>query len=167
MGKILSLIVSIAVVLSVVSCKKKEEPAPIAPATEGPGVMMPSQPMQIVVPDNVKGAWSSVKITIEDKPAKTLKDVIIKIGSEYKVPGSNLNIKVGAFLPDFKMEGAFITSASNQPNQPAVAVRVLDGDKQIFPEPGKDWGWLFSKLPAIHPFQHERFMLSLKEGIKG
>jgi len=78
----------------------------------------------------------------------------------FSVPGSNLKITVGEFLPDFKMEGLNITSLSNDPNNPAVNVKVFEGDKEVFK------GWLYSKFPAIHPFEHPTYALLLKDGVK-
>jgi hypothetical protein len=85
----------------------------------------------------------------------------VNIGSEFKVPNTNLRIVVGEFLPDFRMDDATITSASDMPNNPAVRVEVFENGKSIFK------GWLYSKFPTIHPFEHEKYGLTLKEGIKG
>ncbi|NOY65603.1 MAG: DUF2155 domain-containing protein, partial [Nitrospirae bacterium] len=35
-----------------------------------------------------------------------------------------------------------------------------ENNKEIFN------GWLYSKFPDIHPFQHEKFSVTLIEGIK-
>jgi len=159
-GKVVALMIAGSLVFTM-ACKKKEEAKPTEQAAPAPGMVVPSQPPEVVVPEAVKGKWSAVKIAIEDKTAKSTKEVSIKLNSDYKIPNSTLTIKVGEFLPDFKMEGTVITSASDQPNNPAVKIVVMDGDKEIFK------GWLYSKFPAIHPFQHERFGLTLKEGLKG
>ena len=159
-GKVVALLVAGSLVFTF-ACKKKEEAKPAEQAAPAPGVMMPPTAPEIVVPEQVKGKWGAVKLAIEDKTAKSTKDVTVKLNSDYKVPDSTLVIKVGDFLPDFKMEGTVITSATDQPNNPAVRVVIMDGDKELFK------GWLYSKFPAIHPFQHERFALTLKEGVKG
>ncbi len=160
MRKVVCLAAGAILVFTLAGCKKKEE-APVTGAPGAPGITMPPAPAQVVVPDTVKGKWTSVKLTIEDKVGRTAKDVTIKLGAEYAIPGSNLKIKVGDFLPDFKMEGTVITSASDKLNNPAVQVTVTEDGKVIFDK------WLYSKFPAIHPFQHERFGLLLKEGMKG
>ena len=81
------------------------------------------------------------------------------------MPDSNLKVTVGEFLPDFIMNGSKITSGSGELNNPAVGIKVTDGDKQIFPAPGKQWGWLWSRkdLQSAHPFEHPRFNIMLKE----
>lgn len=132
----------------------------------GPGMMMPKGQSQIRIPDSVRGKWSAVKIILEDRIAKTKQEYTVKLNSDFSIPNSNLRINVGEFLPDFKMEGLTLTSMSNQPNNPALAIRVLEGGKQIFPAPGRQWGWLFSKVPTIHPFEHPKYGIILKEGIR-
>lgn len=150
---------------------------PMQPAPQMPQMPMqpaPQVPMQrpmtmgetkVIVPDSVKGKWSAVKLVVEDKVKKESKEYTINLNSDFKVPDSNLKIHVGDFLPDFKMSGLTLTSASNEPKNPAVALRVFEGNKQIFPVQGKKWGWLFSKMPSIHPLNHPKYMIILKEGI--
>ncbi|GBE01770.1 hypothetical protein BMS3Bbin06_01145 [bacterium BMS3Bbin06] len=151
----------IAVVVSVTACKKKEEPVSSIPApAPTPGIVMPKGETRIVVPDSVRGKWESVKIEITNKTAKKKETVTIRLNSDYPIPGSSLKIKVGEFLPDFRMDGLTITSASDAPKNPAVHITVYDGDKEIFK------GWLYSKFPSIHPFQHEKYGFMLIEGIK-
>ena len=174
----------IAVMLSLAlvylgGCKKKEQqPVPKSPAMpQGMGVlpqeqaapqghqMMSGGKLEVVVPDNIKGKWSSVKLLVEDRETKKTDEYTVKLNSEWKVPDSNLKVTVGEFLPDFIMNGSKITSGSGELNNPAVGIKVTDGDKQIFPAPGKQWGWLWSRkdLQSAHPFEHPRFNIMLKE----
>jgi len=152
------------------------QPAPSMPMQPSPMPMQPSpqSPMQkpmtmgqtkIVVPDSIKGKWSAVKLVVQDKVTKESKEYTVNLNSDLKIPNSNLKIHVGEFFPDFKMSGINLTSASNEPKNPAVAVRVLEGEKQIFPAQGKKWGWLFSKMPSVHPLNHPKYIIILKEGI--
>ncbi|MBI4698164.1 MAG: DUF2155 domain-containing protein [Nitrospirae bacterium] len=179
MKKILSLSISIMILLSFASCSKKEEapvsqPAP--PIAQGPIVESPATPpghpaapaqkveYTVVVPPDVKGKWDAVKLSIEDMQLTKTQEYTVKLGSELKIPNSNLTVKVGEFLPDFKLEGTTITSASNMLNNPAVGVMITENGAQVFPATGK-WGWLYAKHPTIHPFQHNRFRVLLKEGV--
>ena len=153
------------------------QPAPSMPMQPSPQMPMqpsPQSPMQkpmtmgqtkIVVPDSIKGKWSAVKLVVQDKVTKESKEYTVNLNSDLKIPNSNLKIHVGEFFPDFKMSGINLTSASNEPKNPAVAVRVLEGEKQIFPAQGKKWGWLFSKMPSVHPLNHPKYIIILKEGI--
>jgi len=162
--------------LGVVGCKKKEQqPVPQAPQMApgamppggqmppghgGPGMNVPKGELSVTVPDSVKGKWSAVKLVVEDKATKKKQEITVNLNSETKIPNSNLKIAVGDFLPEFRMDAQTITSASNVPNNPAVRVKVFEGDKEIFK------GWLYSKFPTIHPFEHPKYGLALKEGVK-
>ncbi|KJU85808.1 lipoprotein [Candidatus Magnetobacterium bavaricum] len=115
---------------------------------------------EIVVPDSVKGKWESVKLSITDKQDKKSQVINVKLGSEYTVQGSDLKINIGDFLPDFKMDALTITSMSNEKKNPAVNVKVTESGKEIFK------GWLYSKYPEIHPFQHDRYGIILMDGIQ-
>jgi len=155
-------VVILTMVLSFGACKKKaEEQKAESPHGEGaPGVMMPKGEISIDIPEAIKSRWNAVVLTIENKADNKVEDVTINLNSEYAVPSSDLKIKIGDYVPDFKMDGLTITSASDQPNNPAVNVKVYEGEKEIFK------GWLYSKFPSIHPFQHEKIGLTLKEAVK-
>jgi type IV secretory pathway VirB10-like protein len=193
--KVFVIIVSLILAFSIGACKKKEpekpvpqvpmQPVPQSPMQPPPQMPMqpapqmpmqpaPQSPMQkpmtmgetkVVVPGSVKGKWSAVKLVVEDKVKKESKEYTVNLNSDLKIPDSNLKIQVGEFLPDFKMQGLTLTSASNEPKNPAVAIRVTEGNKQIFPAQGKKWGWLFSRMPSIHPLTHPKYAIHLKEGL--
>jgi len=175
--QILVAVCSMALVLSFGACKKKEEkpqaPQSGAPAQGqlppdhqqpgGPGgqqVTMPKGQTSVALPDAVKGKWKAVILVVEDKGSKKQTEYTINVNSDFKVPGSNLKLAVGEFIPDFKMDGLTITSSSNEPNNPAVGVKVFEDDKEVFK------GWLYSKFPAVHPFEHPKYALLLKSGVK-
>jgi hypothetical protein len=153
----LAVLVLVTVAFALGGCKDREEPIS-QPGGEG-GVFVPPV-TQVVVPDSVKNKWGAVKLTIENKKDNSADDVDVAVGGEYVIPGSNLVIKVGDFLPDFKMDGAIITSTSEEMNNPAVHVTILDGQEEVFK------GWLYSKFPAIHPFMHEQFGVTLKDAVE-
>lgn len=190
--KLLTILVLLLIATSVQSCKKKEPPQTPEPGVSGPmqpgqmppgplmqgpispegqqapghGMMMPGGKAQVTVPDFVKGKWGAAKIIIEEKATKKKLEYTVKLNSDFKVPNSNLKLSIGEYLPDFKMEGLSLTSVSNNPNNPALAVKVFENGKKIFPAPEKEWGWLFEKVPTIHQFEHEKYGIILKEGIK-
>lgn len=154
-------------------------PGPVPSGQMPPGTMPPAgsqqmarpgtMPMgktQIIVPVSVKGKWESAKIVLEDKVSKTKHEYTVKLNSDFVVPNSALKIHVGDFLPDFRMDGLTLTSSSNQPNNPALSIKVYENNKQIFPAPGRQWGWLFAKVPSIHPFEHPKYGITLKEGVR-
>jgi hypothetical protein len=167
----------LAMLFLFVACEKKEEqaepkstmpPGPIVDTQEtsqGHGVISPKTEFKIVLPPEVKEQWSAVKFIIEDKKENKKQEFTVHIGGELKIPDSKLTVKVGPFLPDFKMSAQTITSASNNPNNPTVGVSIYEDGKKVFP-PSGTWGWLYKNFPTIHSFQHERYGLVLKEGIK-
>ncbi len=148
-------------------------PGQMPPGQMPPGQMPPGQmpqghgggmgtkgELKVAVPDNVKGKWKAVTLIVEDKSTKKRQEFTVNLHSDLKIPNSALKVVIGDFLPEFRMGADAITSASNEPNNPAVKVKVYEGDKEIFK------GWLYSRFPTIHPFEHPKFSLTLKEGIK-
>ncbi len=177
--KLMAVALSILLVVAFACKKKEQQPIPQAPGMGAPGmtlppghapvpgmgapggqIMMPKGDLQVVIPPTVKGKWGAVKIVVEDKKTRKTQELTVKLNSDLNIPNSNLKVVVGEFIPDFRMDVGTITSASNNPNNPAVNIKVYEGGKEIFK------GWLYSKFPAIHPFEHPKVGLSLKEGVK-
>lgn len=170
---IISILVIVCLALSLAvftGCKKDEAPITTGgqsgqlptdhPSTTGGSEPFIAPVTEIVVPDDVKGKWSGVVLTIEDKASGKKSDVTVKLGDTYTIPDSKINIKVGDFLPDFKMSGSTITSNSADPNNPAVQVTIAEDGQELFKS------WLYSQFAAIHPFQHEKYAVTLKAGVK-
>jgi hypothetical protein len=187
---LLTAVLALALTISANGCKKKEEqPVPKTPAhppvsqmdsqknptanphagnpNEMPSNMKnphstgPKTEKKIIVPENIKAAWKKIKLVVEDKKTKKTTELIAAIGSEIEIPNTKLKVVVGEFLPEFRIDGGNIMTVSNEPKNPAVRVEILENGKTIFK------GWLYSKFPDIHPFEHEQYKLLLKEGIKG
>ena len=189
--KIIVLFAAISLAVSLGACQKKEEqPVPKAPmqspmqspmATpsdlsqpmKSPETMPPhgqmgapngdaakKEPKTVQVPADVKKSWKKVTLTFIDKGAKKTKEYNVDINSRLEIEGTNLRVAVGEFLPDFKMMGSIITSGSNEPVNPAVRVEIFEKGQSIFK------GWLFAKMPEIHPFESDKYGLLLKEGVK-
>jgi hypothetical protein len=159
--KIFAVLAGAVLTFTFAACKDKaESPIPPHPAGGPPsGMVMPVGETQVIVPESIQGKWSAVTLVIDDKTTNESSEVVVNIGEEYTIPDSSLKISVGDFLPDFKMDGSIITSMTNDLNNPAVNVTVFEGDTEVFS------GWLYSKFPAIHPFQHEKYGLTLKDAV--
>ncbi len=125
-----------------------------------PNIVVPKGEKTVVVPDSVKGKWKAVVLVVTDKKTNKQQEFTVNLNSDLKIPNSNLKVSVGEYLPDFRMEGLTLTSASNDPNNPAVGVKVSEGGKEIFK------GWLYSKFPTMHPFEHPNYSIVLKDGVK-
>jgi hypothetical protein len=132
------------ILLSMGACKKKEEEVTRTPLSEGPIMDTPDLSphmgteqkieFDVVVPPDVESEWSAVNIEVEDKELNKTQEFTVQIGDELKIPESDLTVKVLYYLPDFKMSGPIITSASNKPGNPAVGLSISEGDTQLFPE---------------------------------
>ena len=167
--KIVAVLVVLVFALSFGACKKKEQ-KPMMPAGQ-PGMEgmpptampntqnMPKVERKVVVSKEVAAKWKAVKLTVENKSAKTTKEYTVNIGSELAIPNTKMSVKVLNFLPDFKMSEKEIYSSSATPNQPAAQVVVSENGKEIWTN------WLFSLQPAVHPFQHESIGIVLVGGV--
>ena len=146
---------SVVCLLAVLAaCSKKEPQQPQKPAAPA-GESMVRKQTEVSVPDNVKGKWKSVRISILDREKNKEGFVDIEIGKTMKVNGTNLVIKVENFLPHFIMDGTTLTSSSNSPKNPAAQVRITENGKEIFS------GWLFTLYPNTHATQHSRYGFGL------
>jgi hypothetical protein len=169
MKKLLSAVLACSLVLTIAGCKKEEEKAqlpPGHPSAEG-GMQqqsgMPDMPRvdrSVTVPNEVKAKWKSVKLAIEDRTSKSVKEYTVAVGSDLAVPNTKVTVKVLAFLPDFLMNEKDITSASDKPNNPAAQVAVREQGREVWK------GWLYSMHPGVHPFQHEKIALTLVGGVE-
>ncbi|MCG3111825.1 MAG: DUF2155 domain-containing protein [Candidatus Manganitrophus sp.] len=127
------------------------------PPTNRPSDVPDLSNAEIVIPDMVKGKWKAVKLMVEDKQTHQITEHTINLGEEYTLPDSAVKVKVGEFLPDLIIQGTVFTSVSNELKNPAVRVIISENGKELFK------GWLFSLFPTMHPFQHPRFAVTLKD----
>ncbi len=131
-------------------CNKKETEEQSSPAPQVTKALS-----TVVVPAQVQGKWKAVQIEVADKNAHLKKVYSVKIGSDFKLPGSDLTLKVETFLPHFVMEGTTLTSQSNDLVNPAAQLVIRENGKEIYK------GWLFSLYPATHAFQHPQYGFTL------
>lgn len=165
--QIAAMLIIAGLTFSCAGCKTHEKKPQLPaghPSMEGsvPPMSMQNAPKidrNVVISKEVKEKWKAVKLVIEDKAAKTSKEYIVNVGADLAVPDTSMSIKVLAFLPQFSMGDKEITSKSNEPTMPAAQVLIR--------EPGKpEWkGWLFSMMPDMHPFEHEKLGIKLAGGV--
>jgi hypothetical protein len=157
----------LAVVILIMGCQKKETPPPqpqAAPQTSPQSVLPADVPpisgsAPVVIPESLKGKWTAVRILVEDKKSNQSQEYVVKLGGELAIPSSSLLVKTAEFLPDLKIDGSTFTTASNEMKNPAVHVQILDNGREVFN------GWLFQLFPAVHPFQHERYTITLRDSV--
>jgi hypothetical protein len=121
---------------------------------------MGSAGRSVRVPDEVKNKWRAVRLQIEDKGGTAAPRVVtVALGGTAEIPGTGLVLQVQEFLPALQVKDSEVTSASNEPTNPAVLVRVSEGEREAFR------GWLFGKFPDMQPFEHPRVRITLIEGV--
>lgn len=170
------IIILITIIMIILSCKKSEDPLiprtppqqeienkdadikQISPHSKGTIKLLEKK---IIIPQETKNKWHKINLIFLDKGTKKSEEYIINIHSTLDLSKSNLTIKTKEFLPDFIIkDNNIITSKSNEQNNPALRVEILEQNKTIFD------GWLFAKYPDIHGFEHNKYSIKLKEGLQ-
>jgi len=157
----------VAALLAAPGCKRKQPPqsAPPQNTQESVAQWMPhghpeaGVERKIVVPDDVRNSWKAARIEVLYKETMEKKRFDVSLNADFQIPGTGLTLKAGPFLPDFQMGPEQITSASNKPQNPVVRAEVFEEGHKIFS------GWLFAKHPDIHSFTHDKYGVTLIEGI--
>ena len=166
MKRLFGVIMTSCLVFSFVGCKKAEEKPPlplghpsIEKSMQHSTTETSRQERPVMLPKDTRETWTAVKIIAYDRLAKTEKDYIVRIGSALDLPNSKLTIQVVTFVPDFKMNDKYITTASNKSKNPAAQVLIQEFGR-------REWkGWLFAEHPGIHPFPHDQFDIRLIGGV--
>ena len=159
----------VAILLAAPGCKRKQPKQSTPPqdtqhAESGMQWMPQGHPKmgeerKVVIPDDIRNGWKAVRIEVLFKETKEKKRFDVPLDADFQIPGANLTLKAGPFLPEFQMGPEQISSASNKPQNPVVRAEVFEEGRKIFS------GWLFSKYPDIHPFAHDKYGVRLVEGI--
>jgi hypothetical protein len=153
----LALVCALCLLVMAAGCGKKEDKG--SKPTTAPKDGATHKETKVSVPKSVKGKWKAVRIRITDKQNNKDGLVTIDVGSTVQVNGTNLVIKVEAFLPHFIMEGTTLTSNSNEPKNPAVQIHVTENGVDVFK------GWLFTLYPNTNAYQHPRYGFALVDFI--
>ncbi len=131
-------------IMTVWGCGKKNEQEEVQKARDwqlsnfAEGVTPPPKPapipkdVVIVVPDSTKAAFHTVKMGVGNRKTKEIRKFDVKIGGTAKVPGTDFTIKIGPYLPNFRVAGKTITTRDDKPDDPAVRATISEGGKVIF-----------------------------------
>ena len=131
-----------------------------AGAGEGAGKELgQTVPTKLVVPPEVTAAFSAIRLGWKDLQSGQGGTVEVPIGGSSPLPGSDLEIRADVFLPAFSMTAEQITSTGIGEENPAARIAVVEKGNEIFA------GWIFTRFPEVHPFQHARFSLRLEGGV--
>jgi len=109
----------------------------------------------INIPEEVQKTWKSATIEIVDKTTgKVAKEFKVKSGEVVNHDG--LEIKVLYIVPHLVLDKGY-TSASNEPQNPAILVEVKEKGKVIYAGP------IYQKFPQMYNINHPRYEIILKE----
>ena len=113
----------------------------------------------IHIPEEVQKTWKFAVIDIVDKTAgKVVKEEKVSKGADVKFKG--LETKVLYIVPHLVLDNGY-TSASNEPNNPAILVEVKENGKVIYAGP------IYQKFPTMYNINHPRYEIRLKSISKG
>jgi hypothetical protein len=108
----------------------------------------------IRIPEEVQKTWKSAQIEIVDKTTgKAVKEFKVHNGETVKYGG--LEIKVLYIVPHLVLDNGY-TSASNEPQNPAILVVVKENGKTIYAGP------IYQKFPTMYNINHPRYEIILK-----
>jgi len=108
----------------------------------------------INIPEEVQKTWKSATIDIVDKTSgKVAKEFKVKPGETVNYDG--LEIKVLYVVPHLVLDNGY-TSATNEPQNPAILVEVKENGKVIYAGP------IYQKFPEMYNINHPRYEIILK-----
>ena len=130
------------------------------PSMETMAAAAQQAPRTIVEPDFLKGAWKGAILKVVVKETGQATTVEVPLGRRVPLQGTDLQVEVSHFFPSFIMTPDSITSVSNELNNPAAKLQILQGEKVLMDS------WIFSKMPQVHGFVHEMYEVTLVEGVR-
>ena len=157
-----------AVIVALAACQERGRPDPnihMAVSHEqeqvaGASESAPAIPSRLEVPPEVEKAYSGIRLAWKDSRGGKEGSIEVPLGGGTRLPDSDLEIRAEVFLPAFTMSREAITSSGTEEANPAARIAVVEKDKQLFS------GWIFTRFPDVHPFQHPRFSLRLEGGVR-
>jgi len=111
------------------------------------------------IPEEVKKTWKFADVVIIDKTTgKVVKEAKVKAGDKIKI--GNTEIEILYIVPDLKLMNNEYTSATNEPNNPAVIVRAKENGKVTYEGP------IYQKF-QIFTINNPKYELGVKAVLKG
>jgi hypothetical protein len=110
-------------------------------------------PARLDVPAEVKATWKSVELSVSI--AGKVHTLRVAVNTEATIPGSALAVRVLAYLPTFQIGDGVITSSSNNPDNPAVLLRLMEKGRPLAE------GWVFQNLPDFNSFKTDKAQIRL------
>lgn len=163
------LLLGLCVAVSGFACRERGRPDPsvrMAPshdveqAGDEQGQQGGQVPNRLEIPPEVQEAYSGIRILWKDSQSGKEGVLDVPLGGTASIPGSTLQVQGEVYLPAFSMSQGTITSSGVEEQNPAARIAVAENGKEIF------GGWIFTRFPDVHPFEHSRYSLKLGGGIR-
>lgn len=106
------------------------------------------------IPADVKAKWKTVELSVAGKDI-VVRNLQVAIGGETGVDTSGLAVRVVAYVPAFQSDAGTVTSASNNPDNPAALIQLVEKG-QVLSE-----GWVFQKLPDFNTYSNDKLQVQL------
>lgn len=167
------LVTASAVILAFTGCsgeKKAQEAAPQEQQQALPEGHQPVDKMQediskvqhaniktqktVSLSNEVKAKWKEVRLELVDNASGAKETVTIKVGGDVKLK-EGVKLRVDALVPDYAIAENTIESRSNEANNPAVLLELVEGDKTVAR------GWVFRDYPEFNSYNDGKFTVKL------
>ncbi len=106
----------------------------------------PQGPRQVVVPDELKGKYTTATMTVQLPGMAEPVSIELPLNGEPQA-GDYGTLLVRDYLPAFLITGNTITSEGVEDNNPAIWAEWQRDGQKVFA------GWLFRDYPSLNPMQ--------------
>jgi hypothetical protein len=103
---------------------------------------------------DVMAKWKTVELSVAGKDISA-HNLRVPVGSETGVGKPGLTVRVVAYVPAFQSDIGVVTSASNNPDNPAVLIQLADKGRVL------SEGWVFQKYPDFNTYKSDKLQLQL------
>lgn len=117
-------------------------------------------PSRLEVPPEVAKTYSGIRLGWKDASNRQEGTLEVPLGGTARIADSTLEVRADVFLPSFTMTGEAVTTTGIEPENPAARIAVLENGSEVWS------GWMFTRFPDVHPFQHPRFSLRFEGGVR-
>ena len=118
----------------------------------------PQGPRQVVIPDELKGKYSSAMMTVQLPGMSEAASIELPLNGEAQV-GDYGTLLVRDYLPAFLITGNTITSEGLEEKNPAIWAEWRRDGQLVFA------GWLFRDYPSLNPMKLPEHQLAFS-GVK-
>lgn len=110
---------------------------------------------EVKLSKEVMAKWNTVLLEITDAVSKKKEQFTVKVGASVPLKNPAFKLKIEAFVPDYMITEDHIESRTNEADNPAVLVALLEGDKVVAK------GWVFKSLPDFNSYTDQRYPVAL------